>query len=76
MLESMMSGIKGTIQWVIERLPDSPFQALDVSPISEYLGMLNWIVPVEQMIYTLGLWVTCIAIFYIYSVVMKWVKAI
>lgn len=74
MLESMLYGVKGAIQWLVERLPDSPFQALNMSDISEYLGFINWIVPVNQMVYTLGLWVSCIAIMYVYSVVMKWVK--
>ena len=41
-----------------------------------YLGYLNWFLPVASFI-KIGLaWLTCIGLFYLYSVAMRWVKLI
>lgn len=62
---------------IIDILPDSPIQQLAVNPtISKYLGYINWVIPINFMVSTLLPWLTAIAIYYAYSVIMRWAKAI
>lgn len=57
-------------------LPDSPFELLDNSPIGEYLGYINYFVPLEFMVDVLSAWTGCILIYYGYQMIMRWAKAI
>ena len=58
-------------------LPKSPFSDL-LNSFSNipYLGWLNWFLPVRDFIYIGALWLGAIAIFYLYSIVMRWIKLI
>lgn len=76
MLDSIFSLLEDTLKWVVNLLPDSPFQALSNSVISEYLPLLNWIFPFGFVVSTLSLWVSAIAVYYLYSVILRWVKAV
>ena len=67
----------GTILGVLlSILPSSPFVALDNSPIAEFIGGLNWIIPISSMVRILSAWVLCIGTYYIVMIVLRWVKAI
>lgn len=62
---------------VLSLLPQSPFRPIiDWFADLPFLGFLNWIFPVKACLTIGGLWLTSIAIFYLYSVVMRWVKLI
>ena len=62
---------------VVKFLPISPFRKfLDAFADIEYLGMLNWFVPVGDMLIVLGAWVSVIAGFYLISIVLRWLKVI
>lgn len=62
---------------VLGLLPDSPFQAITVvSDVAPMLGSLNWIVPVGEILAILQAWVLAIGIFYIYQVILRWVKVV
>lgn len=58
-------------------LPLSPFQQyIKAFGSLPYLGYLNWFLPVASFI-KIGLaWLGCIGLFYLYSIVMRWVKMI
>lgn len=58
-------------------LPDSPFQKF-LAAIGEIpgLGYLNYFVPVSEMVVILESWVAAIAIFYIYQLILRWIKLI
>lgn len=62
---------------VLALLPTSPFtryiNALDDLP---YLSYLNWFVPVTTFIAIGQAWLTAIALFYVYSIILRWIKAI
>ena len=65
------------VQKLIDLLPLSPFQQF----ISEfrslpYLGYLNWFFPVGGCLRVMGVWLTAVGLFYLYSVLMRWVKLI
>ena len=58
-------------------LPTSPFQQyIQLFGDLPYLGILNWFIPVKAFINIGKAWLMVIAAFYLYSVVMRWVKMI
>jgi hypothetical protein len=57
-------------------LPSSPIQALDNSAISQYLGYVNWFIPVSDMVAELGLFCTAVLVYYAVGIVMRWGKVI
>lgn len=62
---------------LVQVLPTSPFQQyIKAFGNLPYLGILNWFLPVGAFV-KIGLaWLGCIALFYLYSIVMRWVKLI
>ena len=62
---------------VLKLLPTSPFRSfIDGFQAPQYLGWLNWFFPVSEIISILVLWLSAVALFYLYSVIMRWVKLI
>jgi hypothetical protein len=57
-------------------LPNSPFQIISTSDVAEYLGYLNWIIPVDVLLTISMYWVGAVAVFSIYSVILRWIKVI
>jgi len=43
---------------------------------SKLLSYINWLIPVDLMLSFLSYWLLCVAGYYIYSVLMRWVKLI
>lgn len=68
---------KGLIQNIVQLLPTSPFAPF-VAQFSSlpFLGYLNWFFPVRACLQVMTGWLAAIALFYLYSVVMRWVKLI
>ena len=62
---------------ILSLLPLSPFvefiDSLDEIP---YLGYINYFLPVGTMLKIGAAWLSAIAIFYLYSVVARWIKLI
>lgn len=58
-------------------LPLSPFapwiDKLEAWPALEWL---NWLIPVGEMVEVFGLWLKCVAVFYLAQIVLRWVKVI
>lgn len=77
---SVIDWVGDKLNWIMSFiaviLPDSPFQILDKSPIGEYIGYINYFIPIEFMVDTLSAWTACILIFYGYQMIMRWAKAI
>lgn len=62
---------------LIELLPTSPFaDFVDQFGQLPWLGVLNWFFPVGQCLVVMAAWLGAITLFYLYSVVMRWVKLI
>lgn len=64
------------LEFIINLLPDSPFRMLDNTPIKPYLKYINWIIPVDFIIDTLALWLVAVSAYYVWSVVLRWLKTI
>ena len=58
-------------------LPLSPFTDF-INSIGNlpFLGWLNWFVPVQQILTIVGLWLGAVATFYLYQIVLRWIKVI
>ena len=65
------------IAQIVSVLPASPFAAFveDFANLP-WLGVLNWFFPVRQCLIVMAAWLGAITLFYLYSVVMRWVKMI
>ena len=76
MLSAIIKFLQSAIAWVIDLLPDSPFQ-FDVPPyVQQLLGHINYFIPIGFMVKTLLAWTACIAAWYVIQVVARWIKAI
>lgn len=62
---------------LMQVLPTSPFQQyIKAFGSLPYLGILNWFLPVSALVKIGTAWLGCIALFYLYSIVMRWLKLI
>ena len=62
---------------IISLLPLSPFSDyIDKLEQLPYLGSLNYFVPVGTCLKIGAAWLSAIALFYLYSVVARWIKLI
>lgn len=77
MLEWMSELIDKFAQTLMEVLPTSPFQQFlsDFEGLP-YLSWLNWFIPVGNFVGIGIAWLGAIALFYLYSIIMRWVKMI
>lgn len=58
-----------------DALPKSPFK-IQIDWIQKYLGWLNYLLPISEMVIILEAWCSCILIYYVYQIILRWVKAI
>lgn len=73
----IISAIGTLASSILSLLPDSPFSSVKIQSISsKYLGHLAWIIPFETIITVLGSSLVAVGIYYLYQIVLRWVKAI
>lgn len=62
---------------VLKVLPTSPFRDF-INSMEElpYLGYLNYFIPIGTFIKIGTAWLAAIALFYLYSIVLRWIRAI
>ena len=64
---------------VIKLFPTSPFVILEEmasSDFYEWLQMLNWFIPINTFVGILETWLSAVAVYCVYQVVLRWVKVI
>lgn len=62
---------------ILKVLPYSPFvQYIDKLEELPYLNYLNWFIPVGTFINIGTAWLGVITIYYMYSIILRWIKAI
>lgn len=75
--QSITDTVYSILQSIINILPDSPFEYLSQIPeVYQIMKWVNWFVPVKFMLSSMTAWLSAITIYYIYSVIMRWIKAI
>lgn len=72
----LIKGLGSVLSLIFFALPPSPFSILDSTPIAEYLPGLNYFIPIKEMMDIGTAWLLCISVYYIYQIVLRWVKAI
>lgn len=72
----LIHGLVAVGEGLINLLPPSPFRILDNSAVADYLDSLNWIIPVSSIVAILEAWVVAIAIYYVVSIALRWIKAV
>lgn len=78
---SILNGLKefliNAMNTVLFFLPDSPFsQFLNATMDNELLAFINWILPIGTFISIGQVWLSAISVFYIYQLILRWIKAI
>ncbi len=77
MIKTILGWVKKAAVWVLSFLPHSPFTALlDAMEELPYLGYLNWFIPVSTFIAIGELWLVAIGTYYLYSIILRWIKAV
>ena len=76
-MATMQAIINQFLEWVLALLPTSPFtQFIEACENLPYLGWLNWFLPIGTFIAIGETWLVSITLFYLYSIVLRWVRAI
>lgn len=70
------NALNDVLGWILCVLPDSPFKLLSNSPISDYIGYINYFIPIDYILSTLSLWLIAVGAYYGYKVILAWIKAI
>lgn len=79
--EYLYSGIVNLINDVVQHLSDflplSPFRPY-IEQLSNvpWIGILNYFVPVGIFLDILLAWASALGLFYVYSIILRWVKVI
>lgn len=77
MINLIISALGAVLSGILYILPSSPFTGIfNNSSISSYLAGLSWIIPFGLMISVLETWLTAITVYYIYQIVLRWIKVI
>lgn len=61
---------------LIGLLPNSPFSSLASSPMGDLLSKINFFVPIYEFVAIIQAWLVCVAVYYVYSIFARWIKAI
>lgn len=70
-------GLSSLVSLVTSVLPLSPFQPyISYFNAWPYMGWVNWFVPVKGYLVIWGTWLSSVGLYYIYSAVLRWMKAI
>ena len=76
-MDAILNLLKNFLDWVLQFLPTSPFVSfIDAMDNLPYLGWLNWFIPVGSIIAIGEAWLISVGLFDLYSIVLRWVKAI
>lgn len=57
-------------------LPPSPFTIMQKSEFSSLISQINYFLPVYEFVAILETWLLAIAVFYVYSIFARWLKAV
>lgn len=77
MIKFMKEILDKLLSVILSLLPLSPFSdAIDSLTQLPYLAYLNYFIPINMFIKIGEAWLAAIALFYLYSVIARWIKLI
>lgn len=73
-INAFLSAIAASI---LSLLPDSPFASvIDTIADAEWLGYINYFIPIGTLFGIASTWGVAIGVFYVYQMILRWAKAI
>lgn len=75
-LNYVISQIGGLISLIFYLLPETPFNSIYQYLNNDFFMNLNWILPIPEILTFLVSWTTAVSLYYVISVVLRWIKAI
>lgn len=78
-MDGLTSAVYNAIEAALSILPDSPFKFLTTysnSVIGEWLGWINWFLPINTFLAIVQAWLAAILIYYVIQIILRWAKAI
>lgn len=77
MIETIMNFVNKNLGAILFFLPSSPFTFfIDSMEKAEWLSFLNWLVPFSTFIVIGETWLAAVGIYYLWQVVLRWIKAV
>jgi hypothetical protein len=78
LINALIRGLGAVLGIAFGMLPESPFQKylLQNDMIKQYVGYINYFVPVAEMLVVLEAWCFAIGVYYIIQIVLRWLNAI
>lgn len=77
MLTYMKEILDELLNALLSIFPRSPFtDVINSLGALPYLGYINWFIPIGAMCKIGAAWLTAIGLYYLYSVIARWVKLI
>lgn len=77
LIQGIIDGLAEVLSAAVNVLPGSPFNGLNALAMdSKWFRYLAYIVPVRQIVALLEAWLVAIAVYYLYQIVLRWVKAV
>lgn len=75
MLQNILDIFNKLFSSIISFLPGSPFKAIIASLRNvPYMEYLNWFFPVHECVIVLEVWLTAVALYYMYSAIMRFIR--
>lgn len=77
LIQGFIDGFGALLNVIVGILPGSPFTGLyNLAIDNKWLGYLSYIIPVPQILALLQAWIVSVSMFYVYMIILRWVKAI
>lgn len=75
MLQNIMHIFNTLWVAIVSFLPGSPFKAI-IAKLNgvPYMAELNWFFPVHECLVVVEVWLTAVALYYMYSAIMRFIK--
>jgi hypothetical protein len=75
-LQHIIDLVGAALTFLLSIFPDSPFTIIQNSQFADLIAKINFFIPVYEFISILQAWLVAIAVYYLYTVYARWVKAI
>lgn len=76
-LNGFIQTIVDTANSVFRSMPAlCPFSAFQNLLSNDLLAMINWFIPMSEMVFILESWGAAVAGWYIFSIILRWLKAV
>lgn len=69
--DSASTHIDATLQYALDRLPQSPVKDVDLSSFSRYMGVINYFIPVGPLLSILAAFLAAYAAYLVISFVLR-----